>query len=98
MLNFIAAIAELMNTPSWRPQFRIHWSIPMLGVFLSLFLMIIISPLWSFGSIFLVIAILLLLQKRNLDAGFQDLRESVVFFFSRFALYHLSNPAEYAIV
>jgi len=98
LLNFIAAIAELMNTPSWRPQFRVHWSIPMIGVFLALFLMIVISPLWTFGAVFLVVGILFMLRRRNLEAGFQDLRESVIFFFSRFALYHLSNPAEYAIV
>lgn len=98
LLNFIAAIAELMNTPSWRPQFRVHWSIPLTGVFLAQFLMIVISPLWAFGSIFLVIAILLIIQRRKLDAGFQDLRESVIFFLSRFALYRLSNPAEYALV
>lgn len=98
MLNFIAAIAELMNTPSWRPEFRIHWSIPTLGVLASIFLMMIISPLWCFGSILLIAVILVLLQRRDLETGFQDLRESVVFFFSRYALYHLSIPAENAIV
>ncbi len=98
MLNFIAAIAELMNTPSWRPEFRIHWSIPTSGVFLSLFLMLSISPGWCFTAVLLIGSILLILQSRNLEASFQDLRESVVFFFSRFALYHLSNPTEYALV
>lgn len=98
MLNFIAAIAELMNTPSWRPEFRVHWTVPTLGVFMSIFLMIIISPLWCFGAILLIAAILFLLQRRDLETGFQDLRESVIFFFSRLALYHLSTPAENAVV
>lgn len=98
MLNFIAAIAELMNTPSWRPSFRVHWSIPTLGVFTAIFLMLIISPLWCFGAIFLIVAILIVLQRRDLETGFQDLRESVIFFYSRLALYHLSTPADNAVV
>jgi len=98
LLNLVAGLSELMNTASWRPVVRTPWWLSILGFFVAIVMMLFINVTWTFAAFGLFIAFFLLLQGRNLDAGFQDLRESMIFFFSRTALYHLGSPAEHALV
>jgi len=97
LVNLIAAMGELMNAPSWRPTFRVPWGISLGGFFLCILLMMFVSLTWTLSALFLVFGSFLILQKRQLKAGFKDFRESVVFFFSRMTLYRLSRPAHVAL-
>lgn len=97
LVNFIAAIAELMNTPSWRPTFKVHWSISLSGALLSFLLMLFISTSWTLAALLVVFGFFFAIQRRRLKVGFKDFRDSVIFFFSRIALYRLASPARNAL-
>lgn len=96
-LNFVAAIAQLINNPSWRPSFRVHWCIPMFGALCALFLMFMIDAAWTFIALGTVLAIYLLLCTRKLEVSFPDIRESIIYYISRFALYRLASSVEHPL-
>lgn len=98
LLNLVAGLSELMNTASWRPVVRTPWWLSILGFLTAMMMMLFINVTWTFIALALFITFFLLIQGRNLEAGFQDLRDSMVFFFSRTALYHLGAPAKHALV
>jgi amino acid transporter len=93
-LNLVAGLAELISSPSWSPTFRTRWQYPIIGALGCLSLMLIIDPIWALISISLIIALYFFLRGRSLDVSFQDTRESIIFFFSRLALYRLAGKEE----
>jgi hypothetical protein len=48
-----------------------------------------IDPGWALTAIFLIIGIYICLKRRSLDVTFDDIRQSILLFFSRIALYRL---------
>lgn len=94
MLNLIAGLCDLIHNPSWRPTFRCPWQVSMAGACLSGFLMLMIDPVWTICSISAVGLVYLYLKRRSIEGSFQDLRKSIVFFFSRLAIYWLSKTQD----
>jgi len=97
LLNFVTACNELMNTPAWRPLLRTHWLISVLGFVLIVIAMFMTAPGWAILTIAVLVSAQLLLQSQKLETGYQDLRESIIFFISRLALYRLGQPTQYAL-
>lgn len=97
ILNFVAAIAQLINNPSWRPSFRVHWSIPMSGAIGALCLMFMIDAAWTFIALGTVLAIYFALCSRKLQVDFPDIRESIIYYISRFAIYRLASSVEHPL-
>ncbi|GAB4236354.1 MAG: Na-K-Cl cotransporter [Chlamydiales bacterium] len=89
ILNVVAGISELIHNPSWRPTFRCPWQVCIAAGLLAFILMLMIDPIWAIGAIFIVGAIYIFLRSKSLDAGFEDLRDVILFFFSKQALYRL---------
>lgn len=96
-LNFVAAVAQLINNPGWRPTFTVPWYIPMFGAVGAISLMFLIDAAWTFLAIGFVLAIYFTMKTRNLKVSFPDLRESIIFFFSRKALYRLAVAMEHPL-
>jgi amino acid transporter len=94
MLNFVAAFCGITNIPSWRPAFRIPWQLSASGLALIIFTMFMISPGWTFATVGVLLAAYVSLRARSVESGFQDLRDSFVFFISRLALYRLEEGEE----
>lgn len=97
LLNFVAALTELMNTPSWRPRLRTHWLISLLGLLLTVIAMFMMAPGWALLTFLTLLAAHFTLQRRNLETSYQDLRDSLIFFISRLTLYHLEAPTQHAL-
>lgn len=89
-LNLAAGIEEMLSNPSWRPTFRVSWPISFLGSALCIFVMFMINPGATFVALFLVIAIYLLIRKRKLSKNWDDIRQGVMMYFARSAIYNLS--------
>lgn len=95
-LNLAAGVADWIHSPTWRPLVRVPWYISMIGCFMCFSLMFMISAAWSIVAIVLVAACYLLMRWMSFDVPFQDIRENIVFFFSRNALYYLSRTEDHA--
>lgn len=90
-LNLATGLEELLGNPSWRPTFRIHWSIPITGVILCLLAMFMIDPGLTILALVFVVGIYLFMKRRNLEMGWEDIRYGVLVFLSRFAIYRLAE-------
>jgi amino acid transporter len=94
-LNFSAGLETLMDNPSWRPRFRIHWTVSILGAILCLMAMIMIDPGYAIISVGLVLFIYLVCKRRDMQNSWDDIRQGILLYFSRFALYRLAHGEKY---
>lgn len=90
VLNFSAGVETLMDNPSWRPRFRIHWTISIFGAALCLMAMMMIDPGYAIGASTLVFFIYTVAKRRQLVNSWDDIRQGILLFFSRFAIYRLA--------
>lgn len=94
-LNLVTGFAELINAPHWRPLTRTHWAVSFLGAALCFSFMLLVDVTWTFIAIFVVLGIYFVLKRQKIHTSFEDFRQSIIFFFSRLALYKLSDSPEH---
>lgn len=90
VLNLSAGFEALMENPSWRPRFRIHWFISIFGALLCLFAMLMIDVGTAITSLCFIGVIYTIAKRRRLNSSWDDLRLGILMFFSRFAIYRLA--------
>lgn len=91
VLNLSAGIETLMDNPSWRPRFRVHWSISIAGGVLSLITMIMIDAGAALIAFFFVGLVYFFAKKRQFNTTWVDIRQGILLFFSRMAIYQLNH-------
>ncbi|MCH9630822.1 MAG: hypothetical protein S4CHLAM37_08280 [Chlamydiia bacterium] len=91
MLNAATAIEGMIANPSYRPTLKMPWILSFLGALLCLFVMLLINAATSIVAIVLVIGVYFLMKQRHMPTSWEDLRYSILLFFSRFAIYGLTN-------
>jgi amino acid transporter len=89
--NLAAGLSDLIGNPSYRPRFRVHWIISFYGVFGAYMVMFLISPLYTIVASLILLGIYLLLQKRELNQTWGDIRSGIWISMARFALLKLEN-------
>lgn len=90
MLNLSAGMETLMANPSWRPRFSAHWMISISGALLCLVAMLMIDAGSAMLCLLLVTFIYLLVKHRQYESSWTDIRDGLLLFFSRFAIYRLA--------
>lgn len=90
-LNLSCGLETLVGTPSWRPSFRVHGLIPMLGAASCLAVMIMISPGAAIMAAGFCAAIFVTLKRRRLRAHWGDLRYGIWMALARIAVYKLGE-------
>nr|NGX45317.1 hypothetical protein [Chlamydiota bacterium] len=91
MLNLATAAEEFMAQPSWRPTFRTPWPLSLAGALLCFIAMLMINSGICMIALSFVVLIYLIMKQRNVSTSWDDIRETVYLFFSRFAIYRLSE-------
>lgn len=90
VLNVSAGIETLMDNPSWRPRFPVHWSISIFGGILCLISMFMISSGAAITAICFVLCIYMLLKRQRFNTSWDDVRHGILTYFSRLAIYRLA--------
>ncbi|MBA2727530.1 MAG: amino acid permease [Parachlamydiaceae bacterium] len=90
VLNLSAGMETLMANPSWRPRFRVHWSISLIGAALCLIAMLMIDAGSALLSLLFVAALYFFVRKRKYESSWTDIRDGLLLFFSRTAIYSLA--------
>lgn len=90
MLNLAAGLEGFLCHPSWRPKIKVHWSISFIGSFLCIFVMFMINSGWTFASLLFIAVLYFFIKKRKLSNKWDDLRQGILVFFSRFVIYRLT--------
>ena len=76
-INLVLVIEQYLNLISFRPQFRIHKIIPIIGSISSLTAIIIISPVLGLSSIAIIIGIYTYLDRKQLDTPWETVHSGL---------------------
>jgi amino acid transporter len=77
VLNVSAAIEGFLQSPSFRPSFRVHWSLSLLGALGCLGVMFLINAVATVCAAVVVLGIYLWLQRRELETTWGDVRRGM---------------------
>jgi hypothetical protein len=94
MLNITSALETLLQSPSFRPSFRVHWAWSLLGALGCIAVMLLINPLATLFAVMFMLAISLWLRKRNVRTGWSDLRQGLLLALTRISLRHLNSEPD----
>ena len=74
VVNLVSAGERFLRSPSFRPTFRVHWSLSLAGAVGCLAVMFLISPLATVVATAIVAAIWMMLNRRSARARWGDIR------------------------
>ena len=77
VLNVSAGIEGFLQSPSFRPSFRVHWSLSLLGAVGCLGVMFLINALATVCAAVIVSGIYVWLQRRELETTWGDVRRGM---------------------
>lgn len=77
VLNVSAGIEGVLQSPSFRPTFRVHWSLSLLGALGCLGVMVLINAIATMVAGAIVLLIYLWLQRREITTTWGDVRRGI---------------------
>ena len=77
VLNIAAGIEGFLQSPSFRPAFRVHWSLSVLGAIGCLAVMFLINSIATILAAIIVLVIYFWLQRRQLETTWGDARRGM---------------------
>ncbi|MEO1004970.1 MAG: amino acid permease, partial [Cyanobacteria bacterium J06638_38] len=77
VLNVSAGIEGFLQSPSFRPSFKVHWSLSLLGALGCLGVMFLINALATVCAAIIVSGIYIWLQRRELETTWGDVRRGM---------------------
>lgn len=94
VLNIAAGIERLLNSPSFRPKFQVHWAFSLLGAAGCIVVMFLINALAT-GIAFLFVSIIYIwLQQREMKAAWGDVKNGIWMAITRAGLMRISAEQE----
>ncbi len=91
LLNLSAGLEGLIESPAWRPKFRIHYGISLLGAAACFAAMLMIDAGATLISIFVTALVFYLVKRRQLNAHWADMRYGILTLLVRFAIQRLNK-------
>ncbi len=94
VLNVTAGVERFLGSPSFRPLFKVHWALSLLGALGCAGVMFLINPVATVVAVVFVVAIFLLLERQGLEAAWGDVRRGVWMALTRAGLLQLRRAQE----
>jgi len=76
-LNVVAGVERFLGSPSFRPSFRVHWALSLLGAVGCLVVMFLINAVATVVAALLILAVYFWLERRELRAAWGDVRSGI---------------------
>ncbi|MDX1568305.1 MAG: hypothetical protein R3223_10930, partial [Longimicrobiales bacterium] len=76
-VNLAAGLEGFLRSPSFRPAFKVHWSLSLLGAAGCLVVMFLINAVATVVAALVVLGVFLWLQRRGLEAAWGDVRQGI---------------------
>lgn len=77
VLNVTAGLERLLGSPSYRPRFKVHWSLSLLGAVGCLIVMFLINPVATVVAFGFIALIFFWLQRREIKTAWGDIRNGL---------------------
>jgi solute carrier family 12 sodium/potassium/chloride transporter 2 len=94
VLNVSAGVETFLQSPSFRPQFKVPWFLSLLGAVGCLAVMFLINPFATIIAAIIVLGIYIWLQRRELEATWGDVRRGLWFTIIRTGLFQLGHEPD----
>jgi amino acid transporter len=91
LLNLSAGLEGLIESPSWRPRFKVHYGVSLLGAALCFAAMLMIDAGATLIAIFVTALVFYLVKRRRLNAHWGDMRYGILTLLVRFAIHRLNK-------
>lgn len=77
VLNLAAGLESFLRSPSFRPSFRVHWSLSLLGVLGCLAVMFLINAVATVMAAIIIFSVYIWLERRELESAWGDIRQGI---------------------
>ncbi|MGK7877080.1 MAG: amino acid permease [Xenococcaceae cyanobacterium] len=94
VLNVSAGIEAFLQRPSFRPGFRVHWLLSLLGAIGCLAVMFLINAFATVAAVAIVLVIYFWLQQRELQVAWGDVRRGIWMVLLRTAIFQIGEAAD----
>ncbi|MEM6449489.1 MAG: amino acid permease [Cyanobacteria bacterium P01_D01_bin.105] len=94
VLNVAAATEGFLQSPSFRPTFKVHWSLSFLGALGCIGVMFLINPMATIVALIIVGLIYFWLERRQIESTWGDVRQGVWMTIARRALLNIDNTPD----
>jgi solute carrier family 12 (sodium/potassium/chloride transporter), member 2 len=94
VLNLSAGIEGFLQSPSFRPSFRVHWSYSLIGAIGCLAVMFLINPIATIVAAVIVTGIYFWLQQRELKAAWGDVRRGIWMALLRTGIFQIDHAED----
>jgi len=94
VLNIAAGVERFLGSPSFRPKFKVHWSLSLLGAVGCIAVMFLINPLATIIAGVFVLIIFLWLESREMQSAWGDIRRGIWMAVTRAGLMRLGDELE----
>lgn len=94
VLNVAAGIERLLGSPSFRPKFKVHWSLSLLGAIGCVAVMFLINWIATVVAFVFVVLIFVWLERRELQSAWGDVRRGIWMAVTRAGLMRLGTQEE----
>ena len=91
VLNISASIEGLLQSPSFRPSFKVHWILSLLGGISCLAVMFLINAVATIVAAVIVLAIYFWLQQRELTTTWGDVRQGIWMTLLRMGVFQINR-------
>jgi len=95
MVNLVAGLERLVSNPSYRPTFRVHWSLSLLGAIGCLVVMMLLNPAATVVAVAVIAAIYLILTRMRYQTAWGDMRSGLWFAVTRYGLLRFSASRQH---
>lgn len=95
VLNVTAGIERLLESPSFRPKFRVHWFFSIIGSVACFAVMFLINSIATIVAVIFIVILYIWLRRQRLKTTWGDVRSGMLLQVARYALLRLdtkSNP------
>ncbi|MEM9091035.1 MAG: amino acid permease [Cyanobacteria bacterium P01_F01_bin.53] len=94
VLNVAAGIEGFLQSPSFRPTFKVHWSLSLLGAIGCIAVMFLINSVATIVALVIVALIYFWLERRQIESTWGDVRQGVWMTIVRTALLNIDDNAD----
>ena len=94
VLNVSAGIEGFLQSPSFRPTFRVHWGLSLLGALGCIAVMFLINAVATVVAALIVLAIYIWLQRRELETTWGDARRGIWMALLREGIFQISHAED----
>ncbi len=94
VLNIAAGLEGFLQSPSFRPTFKVHWSLSLLGALGCIAVMFLINPIATLAALVIVGLIYFWLERRQIESTWGDVRQGVWMTIVRAALLNIDDNTD----